>query len=233
MFIIKVGGGKAINWDYIAADLASLVKKEKLIIVHGGKEKRDEIAKQLGKPTRYVISPSGFQGVYTDKFALEVLTMVYAGLINKQVVAKLLQYGIKAFGLSGVDGRICQGFRKQFLISMEKGVKKVISNTYTGKVEKINTHLLKTLLKENYVPVITQPAVSYEGGLMNTDNDRTIAVLAKAMHIKKIIILFAGGGFLRNPSDKRTLIEKISKQKLANYFQYAQGGMKKLLLGAM
>ena len=113
MKILKVGGGSSVNWDYIGGRHSTITEKEQLIIVHGAGAIRDKIANQLNAPSRTIISPSGFPSTYTDKKAIEVFLMVYPGLVNKQIVAKLQSYGVNAVGLSGVDGRLWQAKRKK------------------------------------------------------------------------------------------------------------------------
>lgn len=231
MILIKVGGGKTINWDFIAEDVATLQKKEQIIIVHGASVKRDEIAKKLGSPTKTVTSPSGITSVYTDEKALEIFLMVYSGLVNKQIVAVLQKNGVNAVGLSGVDGKLWQAKAKKELLVKEGNKIKLIKNNKTGRVEKINIDLIKTLLKKKYVPVISAPAISYENEIVNTDNDLAAAVTAGALQVNKLIYLFEAPGLLKNYKDESTLIKKIAKEKLSDYFQYAQGRMKKKLLG--
>ena len=233
MLIIKVGGGKNINWGYISENLTSLIKKEEVVLVHGASSRRDQVAKKLGVPTRYVNSPSGYKGVYTDKKALEILSMVYAGLVNKSIVARLQKAGINAVGLSGVDGRIWEGKRKTNILSQENGKTKLIKNTFTGKVETVNTNLINLLIDNGYLPVITQPAISSDGELINTDNDRNIAVMAGALRVKKLVVLFEAPGFLKDPSDESSLLIKISKKDLPSLVRYAKGTMKKKVLGAI
>ncbi|MCH7730288.1 [LysW]-aminoadipate kinase [Patescibacteria group bacterium] len=233
MLIVKVGGGKNINWGYISEDLTSLIKKEEVVLVHGASSRRDQVAKKLGVPTRYVNSPSGYKGVYTDKKALEILSMVYAGLVNKSIVARLQKAGINAVGLSGVDGRIWEGKRKTNILSQENGKTKLIKNTFTGKVETVNTNLINLLIDNGYLPVITQPAISSDGELINTDNDRNIAVMAGALRVKKLVVLFEAPGFLKEPSDESSLLRKISKKDLPSLMRYAKGTMKKKVLGAI
>lgn len=232
MLIVKVGGGENINWDYISNDLAILTKKERVILVHGASARRDEIAEKLGKPTKYLSSPSGHKGVYTDKESLEILTMVYAGLVNKSIVAKLQKVGINAVGFSGVDGRIWEGRRKTNILSVENGKTKLVKDTFTGKVEKVNIQLIKLLIKNNYLPVITQPAVSYESELINTDNDRNIAVMANALGVKKLVVLFEAPGLLGKVSDEQSLIRKVNKDNLDKVMKKVSGRMKKKVLGA-
>ena len=232
MKILKVGGGSSINWEYIGEDIAKLLKKEQLIIVHGAGSIRDKIAAQLNTPSRTIISPSGFSSTYTDKKAIEVFLMVYAGLVNKQIVAKLQSYGVNAVGLSGVDGRLWEGKRKKEILSQEGSKIKVIKDSFTGRVEKINTHLLSLLLEAQYTPVLCPPAISDENEIINTDNDTATAVLAKEMKCREIIMLFEAPGLLANHKDESTLIKHIPEEKIDDFLPYAQGRMKKKLLGA-
>lgn len=231
MMIIKVGGGKNLNWNYIVEDLVSLIKKERLILVHGASYKRDEIAQKLNQPTQTVVSPSGITSVYTDKAALEIFLMVYAGLVNKQIVAKMQQYGINAVGLSGVDGKLWQAKRKKEIYVKEKNKIKLLKDNLTGRVEKINVNLINLLLDNNYLPVICPPAISFENEIVNTDNDWATAVLAGALKAKEIVVLFEAPGLLRNHLDEKTLVKKIDKTQLDQYLKYAQGRMKKKILG--
>jgi len=232
MKIIKVGGGTSINWDYIGKDVSAILKKEQLIVVHGAGSIRDKIATQLNSPSKTIISPSGFVSTYTDKKAIEIFLMVYPGLINKQIVAGLQSYGANAVGLSGIDGRLWEGKRKKEILSQEGSKIKVIKDSFTGRVEKINTALLKLLLDNQYVPVLCPPAISDESEIINTDNDTTTAILAKEMRCKEIIMLFEAPGLLKDYKNESSVIKHIPKDNIDNYLQYAQGRMKKKLLGA-
>lgn len=233
MILIKIGGGKNINWDAICKDLVSFIKNgEEIIVVHGASATRDEIAEKLRAPTKTITSPSGITSVYTDKKALEVLLMVYAGLINKQIVAKMQSYGINAVGLSGVDGRVWEAKRKEAVYSLENGKTKLISDNLTGKVEKINIELLNLLVKNKYVPVVCPPAISFDNEIVNTDNDMASAIMAEALGIKQLVVLFEAPGMLKDINDQKSLIKKIKKEELEKNMEFAVGRMKKKLLGA-
>lgn len=230
--IVKIGGGETIDLDAFCKDVAEVSKNQKLILVHGASVKRDEVAEKLGIATKYLTSPSGHIGVYTDNQAIEVLSMVYAGLVNKKIVTKLQSFGVNAVGLSGADGRIWEGKRKKVLISVEDGKKKLIRDTYTGKVEKVNAELLNNLVSQGYVPVITQPAISYESELINTDNDRNIAVMARDLKVKKLVVLFEAPGLLKDVDDESSLIKSINKSEIEAVMQQVSGRMRKKALGA-
>ncbi len=232
MIVVKIGGGSTINWDFVADDIASLQKKESFVVVHGASVKRDEIAKQLGSPTKTVTSPSGISSVYTDEKAIEIFLMVYSGLVNKQIVAMFLRHGIRAIGLSGVDGNLWEAKPKKELLVKERNKTKLLKGNKTGRVEKINTHLLDALLKSGYVPVISAPAISYEYEIVNTDNDWAAAVTAASMRAENLVYLFEAVGLLRNFENPSSLIKTIPGKDIGKYMLYAQGRMKKKLLGA-
>lgn len=232
MLIIKVGGGEKINWDYICQDIASLMKKEKIILVHGANWQMDRVSKKMGKEARTITSPSGYTSRYTDAETIEILTMVYAGLVNKQVVGKLQSLGVNAVGLSGIDGRVWEGEWKKVILSKEGKKTKAIRNNFQGKVTQVNDKLLKLLMDNSYLPVLTIPAISFENKIINVDNDRAIAVMAKALGVKELVVLFEAPGLLRNHQDAKSLIKKIEAKKIDDYLPYAQGKMKKKVLGA-
>lgn len=230
MILIKVGGGTALNTTGIVQDIKHL--NDRVVFVHGASVQRDQLASRLGHPTRTITSPSGQVSVLTDRPALDILVMAYAGLANKTWVAAFQSQGVNAVGLSGADGRLLQGSRKTHLIAFQKGKQKLISGTFTGKVTTVNAGLIKLLLNHGYTPVITQPALSESGELINTDNDRNLAVIAQALGIKKMVILFEAPGLLKDVTDPSSLVSHINADSISDFQQYAQGTMKKKLLGA-
>lgn len=232
MFLLKIGGGKNINIENIAQDLVEISKKEQVIIVHGASATRDEIAEKLGIPTKTITSPSGIFSVYTDEVAIDVFLMTYCGLINKRVVATLQKYGINAVGLSGIDGKLWQAKRKEAVYAQENGKTKLITDNLTGRVEQVNSELLHLLLNNGYVPVLCPPAFSFDDQIVNTDNDWAVAMLAGALNAQTIVSLFEAPGFLKDVNDVTSVIPNIDKNDLKTMLQYAQGRMKKKLLGA-
>jgi len=229
MFILKVGGGKEINWDFIAEDLARM--KEEVVIVHGANARMREIAEKLGVPEREITSPSGHVSRYTDAKTMEILTMVYSGLVNKAIVACLQQHGVNAMGLSGADGRLWLGRRKDHILSQEGEKVKVVSDSMTGVLESVNVALLRQLLDSGYTPVLTVPAISHEGALINVDNDRAVAVMARDLSVKTIVMLFEAPGLLANTEDEGSLVREIVDSQLNTYLETAKGRMRKKLLG--
>jgi len=232
MLLIKVGGGKTINWEGVCADLATIVKKEKVVLVHGANALRDEIAAKLSLPTKTVISPSGISSVYTDSTAIDVFLMAYAGLANKKIVAKLHRCGVNAVGLCGVDGRLWEAKPKKDMLVQEGDKVKLLQGNLTGRVERINTDLLDILLERNFTPVICPPAIGYDHEILNTDGDHALAVMAGALRIKRMISLFEAPGFLEDPDDEKSLISHIDKDRIDEILSMARERMKKKVLGA-
>jgi [amino group carrier protein]-L-2-aminoadipate 6-kinase len=232
MLIVKIGGGKDINISEIAKDLSNIIKTRKVVLVHGANARRDELAKKLQIPTKVVTSPSGVDSVFTDQEAIEVFLMAYPGLVNKQVVAILQRYGINAVGLSGIDGRLWEGRIKSKLLVKEGGKTMAKYGNLSGKVEKANPQILFSLLEGGFVPVITAPGISYDHQIMNTDNDTATAIMAEAVEATEIVSLFEAPGLLKDYKDPQSLIKRVDKAEIEGCLEYADGRMKKKILGA-
>jgi acetylglutamate/LysW-gamma-L-alpha-aminoadipate kinase len=122
--------------------------------------------------------------------------------------------------------------RKDTIQSIENGKRKIIRDDYTGKIETINTQLLQTLLEAGYLPVIAPLAVSMAGEALNVDADRAAAMLAAALQAGTLLLLTAVPGLMRSFPDESSLIHTLPLQKLEEALNYAEGRMKKKVLGA-
>jgi acetylglutamate/LysW-gamma-L-alpha-aminoadipate kinase len=234
MIVVKVGGGEGIPLEEVCQDVSRLVKgDERLILVHGASHETNVLSEALGHPPRFVTSLSGVESRYTDRETLEIFCMAYVGKLNKLFVERLQQLGVNAVGLCGVDGRCWEGERKAAIKVIENGKRKVLRNDFTGRVERINTHLLTLLLDNDYTPVLTPPAISYEREIINVDGDRAAAVLATAFQAETLVILSNVPGLLRDIDDEQSLISHINKTDLKSFMDVAKGRMKKKVMGAM
>lgn len=234
MIVIKVGGGKDLNIDALVADIAALHKGgREVLLVHGGAETTNEVATALGHPPEFVTSESGYVSRRTDRRTLEIFEMVYCGQLNKMWVEKFQSIGVNAVGLSGLDGRIFEGKRKDTLRVRIEGKRMVLRDDWTGTVEKINTRLLRLLLDNGYLPVLTPPASSDIGEAINVDGDRAAAMVAAAFNAEALVILSNVPGLLRNFPDESSLITEIPKNKANDFMQFAEGRMKKKVMGAV
>lgn len=234
MIVVKVGGGKDLNIDAIVADVTALhAQGQPLILVHGGAETTNEVAEALGHPPEFVTSESGYVSRRTDRRTLEIFEMVYCGQLNKMWVEKLQRAGINAVGLCGLDGRIFEGKRKDTLRVRIDGKRMVLRDDWTGTVERINVGLLQLLLDNGFLPVLTPPAASEAGEAINVDGDRAAAMVAAAFRAEALVILSNVPGLLRAFPDESTLIREIPRAKAEDFMQYAEGRMKKKVMGAV
>ncbi len=234
MIVIKVGGGQDLNIDAIVADVAALrAEGVELLLVHGGAETTNEVATALGHPPEFVTSESGYVSRRTDRRTLEIFEMVYCGQLNKMWVEKLQRAGVNAVGLSGLDGRIFEGKRKYTLRVRMEGKRLVLRDDWTGTVERVNTGLLRLLLEGGYLPVLTPPGASDVGEAINVDGDRAAAMVAAAFNAEALVILSNVPGLLRAFPDESSLIAEIPRARAEGFMQYAEGRMKKKVMGAL
>lgn len=230
MITIKIGGSVVDGLHpSIISDLKKVSEKEKVILVHGGGKEVTKISEALGKEQKFIVSPGGIKSRYTDKETAEIFTMVMSGKINKMIVGMLQKNGINAVGLSGVDGKIIQAERKKKLIVInEKGRKMVIDGGYTGKIQDVNTSLIKLILDQGYVPVISPIAISEEFDFLNVDGDRAAAYVAGKMQSDKILFLTNVNGLLMD--DK--LVTKLTLAEAKEILPKIGFGMEKKVLAA-
>ena len=233
LIVIKLGGTEGVDFAAICQDAADLIQKgHQLVMVHGGSNEANQLGEMLGNPPVFVTSPSGFSSRYTDRQTLEIFCMAVNGKVNTLLVEQLQRLGVNAFGLSGLDGRLLLAKRKDVIRYIENGKQKMLRNDYTGKIEHVNTKLLENLLDGSYLPVVAPLAVSHEGEALNVDADRAAAMLAAALKAETLILLTAVTGLMRKFPDESTLIKVIPSGEIENALEYAQGRMKKKILGA-
>jgi acetylglutamate/LysW-gamma-L-alpha-aminoadipate kinase len=229
VFVVKVGGGEGIDVERVLQDLAGHTG---YVLVHGGSHETNLLSERLGRPPRFVTSVSGHVSRYTDRETLDIFSMVLAGKINVNIVARLQQLGVNAVGLTGVDGRLLEGERKDTIKIVEGSKRRVLHDDYTGRVERVNVALLRLLLDAGYVPVVTVPAISYAGEPMNADADRAAAAVAAALGAEELIILSNVPGLLRDVRDEGSLVREVPRGMIDEYAKLAEGRMMKKVLGA-
>jgi acetylglutamate/LysW-gamma-L-alpha-aminoadipate kinase len=234
MIVVKVGGGTSLDIDAIVADIVALKANGiELVLVHGGAQTTNAVAEALGHPPQFVTSESGHVSRRTDRRTLEIFEMVYCGQLNKMWVEKLQQKGVNAVGLSGLDGRIFEGARKDTLRIRVDGRRMVLRDDWTGTVERVNTHLLQLLTGAGYFPVLTPPGASTAGEAINVDGDRAAAMVAGALKAEAFVILSDVPGLLRAHPDESTLITEIPRGQADRFMAFAEGRMKKKVMGAV
>lgn len=217
ILVVKVGGrlveGEVL--DAILEDLKTLYGKTGLVFVHGGADIVTEVAQQMGKEQKFIVSPDGMRSRYTDRETMEIYAMVMAGKVNKQLVASFQAKGMKAVGLSGADGMLLKAERKKKLIVLdERGRKVAIDGGYTGKIREVNRELLLSLLGAGYVPVVAPIAIDDEHNLLNVDSDRAAAYLAGALKAGRLIYCTDVEGVILDGKPVKKLIAFEAEEEL-------------------
>lgn len=215
MIVVKIGGSVVDGLHSTTLpDIRRIVKKGRLVLVHGGGKEVTNIATKLGKEQKFIISPSGVKSRYTDKETAEIYTMVMSGKINKAIVGLLLRQDIKAAGITGIDGGLLKAERKKkLLIINEKGRKMAIDGGYTGKIYAVDPSLLDTLLDNEYVPVVSPIALSEEFDFLNVDGDRAAAHVAGGVKANKVIFITNVSGLILD--DKLVTNMTLEQAKVA------------------
>lgn len=228
MYVVKIGGRAGNDPGNVVADVPAV---RPCILVHGGSAAADELALAMGRPPRFLTTPSGFSSRRTDGFAIDVVAMAVAGRVNVRLVAALQARGVLAIGLSGVDGGLVTGRRKGAIRVKEDGKVKVLRDDRSGTVEGVNEALLRGLLDAGYVPVVSPPILdAVEGVPLNADADRIAARIAAAVGADAIVLLTNVPGVCLDPADPSSRIPFISREEVARQVEQASGGMKKKLL---
>ena len=206
--IVKVGG--AVVED--EAQLTRLLKdftaiEGAKILVHGGGRRATKIAERLGIETKMVDGRR-----ITDAQMLEVVTMVYGGLVNKHVVALLQSLGADAIGLTGADADI--------LRSVKRPLKNGIDYGFVGDVKKADGEKIAHFIGKNLIPVIAPLTHDGQGNMLNTNADTMASETAKAMarlYDVTLIFAFEKPGVLSNPDDDSSMIPVITRQDFERY----------------
>ncbi len=212
--IVKIGGNvldDAVTLETFLADFSALDGAK--ILVHGGGKLATELAKQIGIEQ---IMVDGRR--ITDAETLKITVMVYAGLINKQVVAALQAKNIQAIGLSGADAN---------LIRTTKRAIKQIDYGFVGDIDNksVNTNLLAKFLVLGLVPIFSAITHNGEGQLLNTNADTIASALAvgmSAIYEVQLVYCFEKNGVLRTIEDENSVIQTISK---ATYTELVKEGV--------
>ncbi len=230
--VVKIGGAAGLDLDALCQDIAARWHAgERVVLVHGGSDATNTLAEQLGHPPRMVTSPSGHVSRYTDRRTLEIFAMATASL-NRALVERLQGLGVPAWGISGVDGRLLRARRKAAIRIVEDGRVRVLRDDWTGTIESADDTMLRMLLGAGYLPIIAPIAAGENGEMLNVDGDRAAAVVAGALGASMLVLLSNIPGLMRQFPDPASLVEQIEAADLPTAMEWAQGRMKKKLLGA-
>ena len=206
--IVKVGGAVVedeLQLAQLLRDFAAIDGAK--ILVHGGGRRATKVAAALGIETKMVDGRR-----ITDAAMLEVVTMVYGGLVNKHVVAGLQSLGVDAIGLSGADGNIIR--------SVKRPLKNGIDYGFVGDVKRADGAKIAHFIEKDMVPVIAPLTHDGQGNMLNTNADTMASETAKAMaalYDVTLVFAFEKPGVLQNPDDDSSVIPVITRSDFERY----------------
>ncbi len=210
--IVKVGGAiveDEARLDQLLHDFGAIEGRK--VLVHGGGRRATKVAASLGIESQMV---NGRR--ITDAKMLDVVTMVYGGLVNKHVVAKLQAHGVNALGLTGADMDVILSHRRPIQDGVDFG--------FVGDVDQVNGKALQVLVEAGITPVMAPLTHDGKGNILNTNADTIASETAKALvpyYDVTLIYCFEKRGVLANPDDENSVIRTITR---ADFNQYVADG---------
>ncbi|MFI5496364.1 [LysW]-aminoadipate kinase [Actinoplanes sp. NPDC051859] len=205
--VVKCGGSPLIDRAALCADIAAVTRAgHRVVLVHGGAAEVDTLAAQLGVPQRRLTTPRGTSSRYTDPATLDVLTMALTGRIKPELVAALAGHGVRAAGLTGLDGALIRARRPAAHRAVIDGRTVVVRDDRSGRIDHVEPTVLRILLAHGIVPVVSPPALDADGGPVNVDADRAAAALAVALGAGRLVLLTGAPGVLTDPADETTVL---------------------------
>ena len=236
--VVKIGGNIIDDAGELKQFLADFAKIDGLkVLVHGGGKSATKMAQSIG------LVPQMIEGRrITDAAMLEVVVMIYAGQINKDIVAQLQANSVNAMGFSGADGNLIQSNKRNHP-SIDYG--------FVGDVKKVNTPLLETLLTSGIIPVFCAITHDKNGQLLNTNADTIaseVAISLSEVFDVTLSYCFEKPGVLYDAEDDSSVIEKMNPElytklkhekaihsgmipKLDNCFNSLSKGVQKIKIG--
>ena len=211
IFVVKFSGKVTEDKENLASlaeELALLHQVGiKICVIHGGGKQLSELAHKLGVVQTVIEGRR-----VTDDDTLEIAKMIFAGKINTEILAALRRRGTDAVGLSGIDGNIVQAEKRppKEMLDRTTGETKTIDFGNVGDVLQINADLLKLLLENNYLPVVSSLGADSDGSIFNINADTIASEVAAQLKAEKLILMSDVNGIYLDADDEATKLSQIS-----------------------
>lgn len=215
--VIKYGGSAMIDDKIQGAVLRDIVMMKyiglKPIIVHGGGKEISGLLEKVGKEAKFI---HGYR--VTDQETMEIAEMVLSGKVGKNIVRHIQIHGVNAVGISGKDAGLLQCEKKK-VEQEDIGL--------VGEVKKVNPMLIKTLIADGFIPVISPIGMDEEGNTYNINADHAACAIAGALDAEKLVFMTDVPGVLGDPEDLSTLINELKVDKIDGMIKTGEikGGM--------
>lgn len=203
VMVVKYGGNAMKNKTLKEAVIKDIILMScvgiKVVLVHGGGPEIDKMLKKIGKKAEFI---DGLR--YTDEETMEIVQMVLAGKVNKELVSLINLNGGNAIGLCGIDGNMIKS----------KKINSKVDLGYVGDITDINAKVILDALNNNYISVVSTISTGVDGKIYNINADTAAAKIATAINAEKIILLTDVPGLLLDIEDNDTLISKTTKYEI-------------------
>lgn len=217
--VIKYGGNAMINEELKDTVIKDIVLLNyvgiKVVVVHGGGPDINEFLKKIGKVSEFV---NGLR--VTDDETIDVVQMVLAGKVNKEIVSLIDKNGGKAIGLCGIDANLLKAKKLQMPNGVDIG--------YVGDIVDVNDEVIQHCLNGGYIPVISTVALGQDDGkVYNVNADLAAAKISVKLKAEKFILITDVPGLLRNSKDEKSLISELKVDDIQNLIndKIITGGM--------
>lgn len=214
VFVVKLSGKVTEDHDQLNSLAEEMTLCQQvgihIAVVHGGGKQLTTIAERLGISQRII---NGRR--VTDAETLEVAKMVFAGQINTDIVSALRRSGAETVGLSGLDGNIIHARRREIqrVLNQETGEVETIDFGHVGDIVEINARLLRLLVDNGYIPVISSLGADEQGNVYNINADTIAAEIAVRLQAEKLILLTDVDGILRDREDPASRISRVTVEE--------------------
>ncbi|MGN0642256.1 MAG: acetylglutamate kinase [Huintestinicola sp.] len=196
--VIKYGGNAMTDEELKNAVMSDIVLLNlvgiKTVLVHGGGPEINDMLKRVGIESKFI---NGLR--YTDEATVDIVKMVLAGKVNKELVSHLTQHHGKALGMCGIDGQMILCHKLESDVDLG----------FVGEIDSINTSPITDALEKGYVPVIATVACDKEGHTYNINADTAAARIAAELKAENLILMTDIVGLLRDKDDSSTLIPTV------------------------
>ena len=222
-FVIKYGGSAQTKDDLKISFARDIVMLNfigiRTAIVHGGGPKISSMMEKMGK------KPLFFEGQrITDKETMDIVEMVLGGLVNKEIVSLINNHGGKAIGLSGKDALMIQAKKKLIKKTVQSGDDEIVDIGLVGDITSINPHVLTSLEKDGFIPVISPIGIGSKGETFNINADYVAASIASSLNAEKLILLTDVPGIM---DKKKKVVSTATSRRIKKLIQdkTISGGM--------
>ena len=197
--VVKYGGNAMVNEElkeHVMSDLVLLsLVGVCVVLVHGGGPEISDMLKRIGKESKFV---NGLR--YTDEETMEIVQMVLAGKVNKELVQRIQGHGGRAVGLCGLDGSMIQAVRHQE--GPDVG--------FVGDIETVDVTIINDMLDKGYIPVISTIGMGKNGEVYNINADTAAARIAAELGAEKLLLMTDVRGLLRDKDDEDSLVSVVN-----------------------